>query len=128
MARPNPIEYAERLYAAIRAANFSPIAFLSFGNAVKDGVELRRIPRIAAEPFMRVVGEMLYLEGPGPDASIIDAPTIDAPPASGVSAQTSAMPPSGPTGSPPQAFAEIGAASGTSGPSCEGSVPKTDEG
>ena len=62
MSRPDPIQYAERLYAAIRAANFSPISFLAFGNAVKDGVELRRMPRIAAEPFMRVVGEMLDLE------------------------------------------------------------------
>jgi hypothetical protein len=63
MSRPDPIEYAERLYAAIRDANFSTISFLAFGNAVKDGVELRRMPRIAAEPFMRVVGEMLDLEG-----------------------------------------------------------------
>jgi hypothetical protein len=63
MSRPNPIQYAERLYAAIRAANFSPLSFLAFGNAVKDGVELRRMPRIAAEPFMRVVGEMLDFEG-----------------------------------------------------------------
>ena len=62
MSRPDPIQYAERLYAAIRAANFSPISFLAFGNAVKDGVDLRRMPRIAAEPFMRVVGEMLDLE------------------------------------------------------------------
>jgi len=43
MSRPNPIQYAERLYAAIRAANFSPISFLAFGNAVKDGVDVRRI-------------------------------------------------------------------------------------
>jgi hypothetical protein len=62
MSRPDPIEYAERLYAAIRDANFSTISFLAFGNAVKDGVDLRRMPRIAAEPFMRVVGEMLDLE------------------------------------------------------------------
>src|SRR6185437_15339785 len=62
MSRPDPIQYAERLYAAIRAANFSPISFLAFGNAVKEGAELRRIPRIAAEPFMRVVGEMLEFE------------------------------------------------------------------
>ena len=62
MSRPDPIQYAERLYAAIRAANFSPISFLAFGSAVKDGVDLRRMPRIAAEPFMRVVGEMLDLE------------------------------------------------------------------
>jgi hypothetical protein len=61
MSRPDPIQYAERLYAAIRAANFSPISFLAFGSAVKDGVDLRRMPRIAAEPFMRVVGEMLEL-------------------------------------------------------------------
>jgi hypothetical protein len=62
MARPDPIQYAERLYAAIRAAHFSPISFLAFGNAVKEGVPMRHMPRIAAEPFMRVVGEMLELE------------------------------------------------------------------
>jgi hypothetical protein len=62
MARPDPIQYAERLYAAIGAANFSPISFLAFGNAIKDGVPMRNMPRIAAEPFMRVVGEMLDLE------------------------------------------------------------------
>jgi hypothetical protein len=62
MSRPDPIQYAERLYAAIVAANFSTMSFLAFGNAVKDRVELRRIPRIAAEPFMRVVGEMLEFE------------------------------------------------------------------
>ena len=48
MSRPDPIEYAERLYEAIRDANFSPISFLAFGNAIKDGVPLRRLPRIAA--------------------------------------------------------------------------------
>src|SRR5262245_13164861 len=69
MSRPDPIQYAERLYGAIRAANFSPISFLAFGNAVKDGVELRKIPRIAAEPFMRVVGEMLDLEEEASGAS-----------------------------------------------------------
>jgi hypothetical protein len=62
MAPPDPIQYAERLYAAIRAANFSPISFLAFGNAIKDGVSMRNMPRIAAEPFMRVVGEMLNLD------------------------------------------------------------------
>jgi len=62
MSRPDPIEYAERLYGAIRDANFSPISFLAFGNSVKEGVPMRRLPRIAAEPFMRVVGEMLDLE------------------------------------------------------------------
>jgi hypothetical protein len=73
MSRPDPIQYAERLYAAIRAANFSPISFLAFGSAVKDGVDLRRMARIAAEPFMRVVGEMLELEEEHamPDASAI---------------------------------------------------------
>ena len=73
MSRPDPIQYAERLYAAIRAANFSPISFLAFGNAVKEGVELRRMPRIAAEPFMRVVGEMLDLEEESARDEIIDA-------------------------------------------------------
>jgi hypothetical protein len=73
MPRPNPIQYAERLYAAIRAANFSPISFLAFGNAVKDGVDLRRMPRIAAEPFMRVVGEMLDLEEEARQAEALDA-------------------------------------------------------
>jgi hypothetical protein len=72
MSRPDPIQYAERLYAAIRAANFSPISFLAFGNAVKDGVALRNMPRMAAEPFMRVVGEMLELENERSEP-IIDA-------------------------------------------------------
>lgn len=62
MKRPDPIEYAETLYDAIAAANFSPISFLAFGNAIKDGVPFRNMPRMAAEPFMRVVGEMLDLE------------------------------------------------------------------
>jgi hypothetical protein len=39
-----------------------PDSFLAFGNAAKDGVDFRRMPRIAAEPFVRVVGEMLDLE------------------------------------------------------------------
>jgi len=73
MNRPDPIQYAERLYAAIRAANFSPISFLAFGSAVKDGVELRRMPRIAVEPFMRVVGEMLDLEEAAMQEDVIDA-------------------------------------------------------
>lgn len=82
MPRPNPIEYADRLYTAIRAANFSPISFLAFGNAVKDGIELRRLPRIAAEPFMRVVGEMLDLEEDTNDREVIDteAAAVSAPP------------------------------------------------
>lgn len=78
MPRPNPIQYAERLYAAIRAANFSPISFLAFGNAVKEGVELRRMPRIAAEPFMRVVGDMLDLEESTSEGEIIETQAIGA--------------------------------------------------
>jgi hypothetical protein len=70
MSRPDPIEYAERLYTAIRDANFSPISFLAFGNAVKEGVAMRNMPRIAVEPFMRVVGEMLNLEE---EAAVVDA-------------------------------------------------------
>jgi len=77
MSRPDPIQYAERLYAAIRAANFSTLSFLAFGNAVKDGVDLRRMPRIAAEPFMRVVGEMLDLEEKVSENEIIDAETLE---------------------------------------------------
>jgi len=77
MSRPDPIEYAERLYAAIRAASFSPISFLAFGNAVKDGVELRRMPRIAAEPFMRVVGEMLDLEEEVAEGDILEADVLE---------------------------------------------------
>jgi hypothetical protein len=73
MARPDPIQYAERLYGAIRAANFSPISFLAFGNAIKDCVAMRNMPRIAAEPFMRVVGEMLDLEEETADEEIIEA-------------------------------------------------------
>ena len=72
MSRPDPIQYAERLYTAIRTANFSPISFLAFGNAVKDGVDFRRMPRMAAEPFMRVVGEMLDLEAEIAEAEIVD--------------------------------------------------------
>ena len=73
MSRPDPIEYAERLYGAIRAANFSPISFLAFGNAVKEGVAMRSMPRIAVEPFMRVVGEMLDLEEAVADDGLPDA-------------------------------------------------------
>jgi hypothetical protein len=92
MSRPDPIQYAERLYAAIRAANFSPISFLAFGNAVKDGVDLRRMPRIAAEPFMRVVGEMLDLEEEAAREEIIDADVA----AASSPTETSAVPPSPP--------------------------------
>lgn len=73
MARPDPIQYAERLYGAIRVANFSPISFLAFGTAIKDGIPLRNMPRLAAEPFMRVVGEMLDLEEETADQDIIEA-------------------------------------------------------
>jgi hypothetical protein len=79
MSRPDPIQYAERLYSAIRAANFSPISFLAFGNAVKEGVELRRMPRIAAEPFMRIVGEMLDLEEESATGDIGEAAIVEAP-------------------------------------------------
>jgi hypothetical protein len=81
MARPNPIQYAERLYAAIGAAQFSPLSFLAFGNAVKDGVPMRHMPRIAAEPFMRVVGEMLDLEEESAEnePSITDAVVVGPP-------------------------------------------------
>lgn len=73
MTRPDPIAYAERLYDAICGASFSPVSFLTFGNAVKDGVPLRNLPRIAAEPFMRIVGEMLELEEEAADGGIFDA-------------------------------------------------------
>jgi len=76
MSRPDPIQYAERLYSAIRAANFSPMSFLAFGNAVKDGVAMRSMPRIAAEPFMRIVGEMLELEDEIAEGDVIDADTV----------------------------------------------------
>ena len=89
MSRPDPIQYAERLYAAIRDANFSPISFLAFGSAVKDGVALRNMPRIAAEPFMRVVGEMLDLEEEVAQDEIIDADvTTAALPAAATTAST----------------------------------------
>jgi hypothetical protein len=87
MNRPDPIQYAERLYGAIRAANFSPISFLAFGNAVKEGIPMRNMPRIAVEPFMRIVGEMLDLEEQvaGDDDDVTDADVIlaaaEAPPA-----------------------------------------------
>lgn len=82
MARPDPIEYAERLYGAIRSANFSPISFLAFGNAIKDGVSMRNMPRIAAEPFMRVVGEMLDLEEESANEEIFEAAVTSASPTS----------------------------------------------
>jgi hypothetical protein len=88
MARLNPIQYAERLYGAICAANFSPISFLAFGNAVKDGVAMRNMPRIAAEPFMRVVGDMLNLEQEAAADEIVDA-TISSEPL--VGARTAAI-------------------------------------
>jgi hypothetical protein len=94
MSRPDPIEYAERLYAAIRDANFSTISFLAFGNAVKDGVDLRRMPRIAAEPFMRVVGEMLDLEEGSSDPTIIDADVQTATTSEAVSLRGTHSPPS----------------------------------
>jgi len=90
MSRPDPIQYAERLYAVIRAANFSPISFLAFGNAVKEGIELRRMPRIAAEPFMRVVGEMLDLEEEAAVQELIDADI--APAAAGAPIATTTSP------------------------------------
>src|SRR5262252_7392477 len=80
MSRPDPIQYAERLYAAIRSANFSPISFLAFGNAVKDGVPMRNMARIAAEPFMRVVGEMLDLEEQAGEETLVDAEIAPASP------------------------------------------------
>ena len=96
MSRPDPIQYAERLYAAIRAANFSPISFLAFGNAVKEGIDLRRMPRIAAEPFMRVVGEMLDLEEETAKEEVIDADL--APASAGEAATTAVTTTSGPDG------------------------------
>lgn len=79
MSRPDPIEYAERLYGAIRAANFSPMSFLAFGNAVKEGVAMRSMPRIAVEPFMRIVGEMLELEEEAAEEDEIDVVVLDVP-------------------------------------------------
>src|SRR5262245_39466380 len=96
MSRPDPIQYAERLYAAIRAANFSPISFLAFGNAVKDGVDLRRMPRIAAEPFMRVVGEMLDLEEKSAPNEIIEADVT-----------TASLPSPTPVGQPSAAHGDV---------------------
>ena len=91
MSRPDPIEYAERLYGAIRAANFSPMSFLAFGNAVKEGVAMRNMPRIAAEPFMRIVGEMLDLEEEVAEEDEIDVVVLDPPlPAEPAAAQTAA--------------------------------------
>jgi hypothetical protein len=102
MSRPDPIQYADRLYAAIRAANFSPISFLAFGNAVKEGVELRRMPRIAAEPFMRVVGEMLDLEEEAARAEIIDADVTAAPLPAPESSPPATAAPNGPAPAPDQ--------------------------
>ncbi len=77
MSRPDPIEYAERLYAAMRDANFSPISFLAFGNAVKEGVPFRNMPRVAAEPFMRIVGEMLEMEEEAAEDELPEAEVVE---------------------------------------------------
>jgi hypothetical protein len=37
---------------------FSPISFLAFGNAVKDGVDLRRMPRIAGGRGSQLRGKL----------------------------------------------------------------------
>jgi len=137
MSRPDPIEYAERLYAAIRGANFSPISFLAFGNAVKDGVSLRNIPRIAAEPFMRVVGEMLDLEEEvaEEDDDILDAESIeDDRPAEASQAIVVPAPASAPTppvaavAPPPVDHAPAAAATlaATDEPPAPGSAPSAD--
>jgi len=108
MSRPDPIQYAERLYAAIRSANFSPISFLAFGNAVKDGVDLRRMPRIAAEPFMRVVGEMLDLEEEADRDIIVDADVTAA--TSGAPVPAAALPGERRVADAPESPANEGAA------------------
>jgi hypothetical protein len=108
MSRPDPIQYAERLYAAIRSANFSPISFLAFGNAVKDGVDLRRMPRLAAEPFMRVVGEMLDLEEEADRDVIVDADVTAA--TNGVSVPAAALPGENRPTDPPESPADERAA------------------
>jgi hypothetical protein len=77
MSRPDPIEYAERLYGAIRDAAFSPISFLAFGNAVKEGVPFRHMPRMAAEPFMRIVGEMLEMEEDAAEDDVLEAQMLE---------------------------------------------------
>jgi hypothetical protein len=92
MGRPDPIEYAERLYGAIRAANFSPLSFLAFGNAVKDGVAMRNMPRIAAEPFMRVVGDMLDLEARATIEDVMDVAPETAAPGTNANASPAQMP------------------------------------
>ena len=134
MNRPDPIEYAEHLYDAICAANFSPVSFLTFGNAVKDGVPLRNLPRLAAEPFMRIVGEMLELEeeaaeGDGLfDAEVVEPELAPVPVTNGASVSppvaTSAeapaaapaeLPAAGPSG-PAEAVAAEAAPAGESAP------------
>src|SRR5262245_19771348 len=107
MSRPDPIQYAERLYGAIRAANFSPISFLAFGNAVKDGVEFRRMPRIAAEPFMRVVGEMLDLEEETENEDLVEATVIQS------ESQTASPPTASPSANSPEATTASRSADGT---------------
>ncbi len=108
MSRPDPIQYAERLYAAIRAANFSPISFLAFGSAVKDGVDLRRMPRIAAEPFMRVVGGMLDLEEEADRDVTVEADVTAA--TSGAQVPAAALPGERPAADAPEVRANEGAA------------------
>ena len=76
MPRPNPIEYAERLYAAIRAANFSPISFLAFG-----GIEDPPISNVGAyvrdrtEQTTTLVSRADGLGGAAADADV-DAASI----------------------------------------------------
>lgn len=74
MSQHDLIQYAERLYAAIRGANFSPLSFLAFGNSLREGVPLRSMPRIALEPFMKIVGEMVA----SPEGRASGSPTLGA--------------------------------------------------
>lgn len=111
MARPDPIEYAERLYGAIRSANFSPISFLAFGNAIKDGMSMRNMPRIAAEPFMRVVGEMLDLEEEAASADLVEVSVTNGSPDVTPEASHEASPLDGPLLVEPTATATVDASS-----------------
>ncbi len=119
MSRPDPIEYAERLYSAIRDANFSPLSFLAFGNAVKERVAMRNMPRIAVEPFMRVVGEMLDLEEAVSNEAVVDGDVID---------PVAELAPGGPETDAASDFAPAAETTGASkdappAPSAEGSPP-----
>jgi hypothetical protein len=71
MQGPDPVRYAERLYAEIRAANLSPISFLAFGNAAKDGVGADTVePPLARGTPPAFLARLPTATGPGIESCI----------------------------------------------------------